>query len=553
LRTSNEPAAKTTGPVAGANSAAGGFKIPPFHPLLFAAFPLLALYAKNAGEVPLQQLIRPLGLALAGTLGVWALFLLVMRNVRKAALTASAVVALFFSYGHILNLLPPPLRGWVLPVCAAGLVALLAALLKSQKPLFDATKVLNAASVVLVAPSVWTVATGIYSAPHVNAALRDANATGTARGAGKVRQVAAPKGDYPDVYYIILDAYGGSESLKAFYGYDNTPFIKALEQRGFYLPRNSRANYNQTPLCLASSLNLTYLDRLSDQLGQYSNDLEASRRMLDDNAVARYLAGFGYRYVHVSTGASQTRVETADLVLNDRPALSNFEGHALGLTALEAANASGPARYREHREQLLDAFRELNGVARLPYRKFVFAHILAPHPPFVLGANGEAIDPKGPLTYADGSWLTEAITKEQYRASYVAQLQYVNRRTLEAIDAILRDSKRPPIIILQGDHGSRMHLDWDSDARTDVRESFSILNAYRLPKEVRDGLYDGITPVNSFRILLSRLFGADFKKLPDRSYFSTAMYPYEFADVTRRAAEPLAAQTRNEGVSPSVP
>ena len=70
------------------------------------------------------------------------------------------------------------------------------------------------------------------------------------------RKIAtAPARNLPDVYYIILDAYGRADSLKTFYGYDNTPFLQALEQRGFYIARHSRANYDQTPLCLASALN----------------------------------------------------------------------------------------------------------------------------------------------------------------------------------------------------------------------------------------------------------------------------------------------------------
>jgi hypothetical protein len=522
--------------------AVSGRQVPPVHPLLFGAFPLLALYARNAGEVPIHQLIRPLGLALAGTVVLWVVFTLLTRNVRKAAMSASAVVLAFFSYGHVLNVLPAPLRGLGLPACAIGLVVLLAAIFRSRQPLYDVTKVLNAAAVILIAPSAWTVGVTLFSAPHASASFPQPMETASprsvqaVRAAGRSRLIAKAKGELPDVYYIILDAYGGADSLKMFYGHDNAPFLRALEGRGFYIPRNSHANYNQTPLCLASSLNLTYIDNLTNQLGPASRDVEPARQMLDDNVVARHLAKFGYRYVHVSSGAGQTRVQTADLVLNDRAQMSNFEGHAIGLTALDAAPLSEKARYREHREQLLGGFRELDSVAQLPYRKFVFAHILAPHPPFVLGANGEAVDPKGPLSFADGSWLVPGMPKDEYRSRYIAQMSYVNRRVLEAVDAILRQSKRPPIIILQGDHGARMHLDWESHEKTDVRETYSILNAYLVPQKVRDCLYDGITPVNTFRILLSSLYGAKYKKLPDRSYYSPAEHPYAFVDVTRRTA-----------------
>src|SRR5204863_650879 len=132
-----------------------------------------------------------------------------------------------------------------------------------------------------------------------------------------------------------------------------------------------------------------------------------------------------------------------------------------------------------------------------------------------------AVNPKGVMSFDDASWLIGVITREEYIRGYIGQLQYVNRRTLGAIDAILRGSRRKPIIIIQGDHGSRMNLDWDSLEKTDLREPYSILNAYLVPADVRKYLYDTITPVNSFRILLTHAFGADYPKLPDRSFYST--------------------------------
>jgi hypothetical protein len=48
----------------------------------------------------------------------------------------------------------------------------------------------------------------------------------------------------------------------------------------------------------------------------------------------------------------------------------------------------------------------------------------------------------------------------------------------------------------------------------------------------RRALYDTITPVNSFRVLLTRLFGAKYARLPDRSFYSTASHPFDFTDVT---------------------
>lgn len=47
---------------------------------------------------------------------------------------------------------------------------------------------------------------------------------------------------------------------------------------------------------------------------------------------------------------------------------------------------------------------------------------------------------------------------------------------------------------------------------------YPILNAYHLPDGGSQMLYPGITPVKSFRVVLSYYFGADLPLLPDASY-----------------------------------
>ena len=510
----------------------------PIHPLLFAAFPLLAYFAHNIGKIPVQEIFRPLAMAMLGTVVAWLCFLLMTRQVRKAAFAASIVVLLFFSYGHIMSLLPQGMHVLMLPASLLGLAVLLWIVCRTRQPLYDATAALNLAAFVLLVPSCWTIATqlGIMKPPvprpHIgnqNEFESGSSATTTVHANRHLSD--APK-DVPDVYYIVLDAYGRADRLQAYYGYDNTPFLQALEARGFFIARHSEANYDQTPLCLASALSMNYLQAPPGQ--QLNPDL--LRREVDDNRVAAYLRTLGYHYIDVASGIEESRVTTADLVFNDEPDLSTLESNMLDLTAFGGLAAHQRNRYDRHRRRLAGGFSNLEKVAALPYPKFVFAHILAPHPPFVFGANGESINPKGPLDLSDASDLLKQMTKEEYRRSYIAQLQYVNKRAIEAVDSILRQSKHRPIIIIQGDHGSRMNLDWESLARTDLREPFSNLNTYLVPDRVRRDLTDSITAVNSFRIILTDVFGAGYPRLPDRNFYSTESHPYDFIDVTERLA-----------------
>jgi hypothetical protein len=57
------------------------------------------------------------------------------------------------------------------------------------------------------------------------------------------------------------------------------------------------------------------------------------------------------------------------------------------------------------------------------------------------------------------------------------------------------------------------------------------LNAIHLPTG-ETGLYPGITPVNTFRVVFNQVFGAELPLLEDRVLFSQYSRPYDFQDVT---------------------
>ncbi|HLJ57426.1 MAG TPA: hypothetical protein VKT77_20480 [Chthonomonadaceae bacterium] len=516
----------------------------PLHPFLFAAFPLLALYAHNLDHVPLLDTVYGLATTMLTTVCVWVVALVVLRNLRKSAIATSATMVALATWSPLVEAIPWPAPVFVGTAGIIAVAALVIALYRTRRPLLDTSSILNVAAGFLVLSSGWMIGSAFWRTSRPGSHLGMHAPILVARGSASSPRAVSKRvhgpvtdktADLPDVYYVILDAYGRADSLKLFYNFDNGHFVRELERRGFYVAHHSRANYDETPLCLASSLNFDYLDDLARRVGP-TGSLEACRAILDDNAVAASLSPLGYRYVYIGSGVSEAQVETADVELNNRPPIPEVEAEIFGPDALNPSSPVHHARYDAHRANLMGVFDSLDTVAKYPYKKFVFAHVLAPHPPFVLGPNGEAAYPRGPLTFADGNWLLKQMSRPQYIEGYTGQLQYVNRRALQAIDNILARSRRPPIIIVQGDHGSRMNIDWESLANTDVREPFSILNAYYVPAKVRGHLYDTISPVNSFRVVLDEEFGAHYKLLPDRSYYSTEEEPYAFTDVTGRTA-----------------
>ena len=78
---------------------------------------------------------------------------------------------------------------------------------------------------------------------------------------------------------------------------------------------------------------------------------------------------------------------------------------------------------------------------------------------------------------------------------------------LAAVDSILASAKRPPIIIIQSDHGPGSCWDEARVDRSDERERLSILNAFYFPDRRYERLRQEMTPVNTFRIILDQYFG----------------------------------------------
>jgi hypothetical protein len=152
-----------------------------------------------------------------------------------------------------------------------------------------------------------------------------------------------------------------------------------------------------------------------------------------------------------------------------------------------------------------------------PTPKFVFAHIVAPHPPFVFDADGDTVDQRFPFVIWDGDMYQG--TTEEYIQGYTDQVRFLNDSLGDWVEGLLEGSSPEPIIILQGDHGPRSTVVWRSPSEDAMREATAILNAYYLPGVDNDVLYDEISPVNTFRLILNEYFDAGLELLPDRTFF----------------------------------
>ncbi len=496
------------------------------HPFLFALFPILFLFSKNAASVSLSGLPTPIGLVLSAAGLFWFALTLVLRDKRRSALLTSLSLALFFFYGHALTLLlgtqlgPLKVSGQKDLLVYWGILFLAGAwVILRLKNLGGVTRYLNAMSVILL---VIAGGTGFWSF-FISSRVTEAPSSWE-------EILELPAEDLPDIYYIVLDGYGRADTLQKYYGHDNSPFIRWLTERGFYVAHRSRPNYTLTSPSLASSMNMDYLDRLVERVGPHSRNEIPLQRRIRNGAVMNFLRQRGYSIVAFSSGFYPTEMRDADAYLAPPIGFSPFQNELINSTPIQALPRLldlFDLQRRSHAERILFTLDRLPATTRLSSPRFVFAHIVCPHPPYLFRADGTRL----PATNRRFSFEPRKdMAYEEYRENYAAQLAFVTGRIQSAIDRILRDSRKPPVILLQADHGPAFYSRMEPDRYAEER--LAILNAYYFPDRNYAALHEGITPVNSFRIVFNQYLGTRAPLLEDRSYLNNQRGLYDFHEVT---------------------
>lgn len=483
------------------------------YPFLFILYPALFLFAQNIEEASLESLLLPVAMtaAVAGLVGIVAG--LALRDRGKASLLTFIGLFAFFSYGHAMNLLarnPRLAAGLPAEVSIAVWIGAAAVLgffvVRSRKPHPGLTSFLNVFVGILVALSLVQVAS-FYLRPLF--APRPEHAP--TAGLKLPGPVPGREGGPPDIYYLIFDRYASESTLSQYYDFDNSEFLAYLKDKGFYVASESHCNYPGTYLSLSSSLNMEYLDFLVKK-GPVKKSV--IYRMLQDYKVWRLLKSAGYRFIHFGDWYEPTKINRyADLNFRSGGMIDlsrDFTRKFLETTLARPLLAS-TAVTTTTRERIIERFARLAEIPATPGPKFVFAHILLPHHPFLFGPGGE-----NPVK-GNASVRPQEI-------KYIDQLRFTNLKIRELVDAILAKSGRDPIIIIQSDEGPgeeekprdlvRRHARPDRGA-VNIRIRCRILNAYRFPGVDQSAFYPRISPVNSFRLLFDRYFGTSFGLLPD--------------------------------------
>lgn len=329
----------------------------------------------------------------------------------------------------------------------------------------------------------------------------------------------------PDVYFIILDSYTREDVFKSFFNYDNSDFLEKLRDLGFYIPPCSQSNYSYTIASVSTTLNMDYLDQFNFTVPADPSSFIPYQKHFQNSLVKKRFEEAGYKIVTSDSEYPWLVWKDADVVfkLPSQNGISEklqpFELMYLQTTVLRyfidqnplAKSVANKVTKYQLANYQISRLKTLAEDVSSP--KFLFINLEVTHPPFVFNADGSINTDTG---FSDNLKFSDY---PQFKADYIKAVQFINGQVLEIIENILANSKTPPIIIIQGDHGFR-----DKDYTNMNFEAFLIPGA-------ESYYYPTLSPVNTFRIIENVLFNSKLPLLPDLHYLRPGKEYYEFEQI----------------------
>ena len=312
----------------------------------------------------------------------------------------------------------------------------------------------------------------------------------------------------PDIFYIIFDAYASSKQLQSEFGYSNYQIEEDLKKKGFRIIKDSKSNYNYTAFSLASTFNMSYIKNIDTNHTIQSRLYFQCVKLVHNNVIFSFFQKENYQIFnlsffdvksfpgiiqHADVWDMKKLIDQYNLFFKMYRDLHHFPVRVNDLFATKFL-----WNVPEKRNDIdLIVYNHVLRAAHLEssHPKFVYAHFMRPHPSYHFDSLGRR-------------FRNDTISN---REAYIHQIAYSNRMIKNMTDSIMAYTKRPLVIIIQGDHG---------DKNTQEKQrAFSNFNAIYFSDNNYSLLNDSITNVNTFRIVLNTFFRKDLALLPNKSYF----------------------------------
>jgi len=525
----------------------------PVYPILIGVFPVLASFVQNQFELDWSDTIRPLLICSFLAATAYSVSYVVSRQRDTAGIISLFILGMLFTYPFDItkSVIPVMRQRYFMPLwfgfCIAAYL-LAARMLRQRHGVERTTPFLNCFALILCSmqcvQGFTTVAKHTPTEVKVHQplpAVTDDASTSTHTNA-----VPQTKSALPDIYMLVPDAYAREDVLNTRFAFDNSQFIQELRDAGFVVADRSHSNYCWTHLSLSSTLNLDYLQELlppnfdadapSDERERVQYFVgRLGRDYIQSNRVRSTLESLGYKWRWRGSGYAVTRQIDRSFKRLILGPMSQFEKLLLSTTFLSPTThylaALNPNSASMKGDWIKSNLAEFGMPPDGTEPTFTFCHIVSPHTPFCFDETGDNVPRnltfRGPLEHRQQipGYL------DYYRENYPKNVAGLNAHLTQCIQTLLDRTNGEAVIIVLSDHGSSLGLYEHDMSKTDLLERFGVLNAVYLPKQYsRKGLSESRSSVNTFRVIMSRVFGFNLPQLKNVAWFSSG--DLNFSDVT---------------------
>lgn len=314
----------------------------------------------------------------------------------------------------------------------------------------------------------------------------------------------------PDIFLLVFDEYTNNEALKKLWQFSNDTITEWLSRNGFYISRQAKANYDFTPYSMSSMFNMDYLDSQKGKDATLGRNVLQSNKSMSDNQLFCILRkenyslhfyspfrntieedGLGHYFDYLPNGQLYRQTLPGSVALDIGWNFSNRKIDFLGRWKMLEQDAKSMAKANQKLIGLVKLATDISA-SRKPH--FIYGHFLITHEPHLYDNQGRL--------------HTEYLDTDPMK-TYTTQIEYANFVIDDLITYILRHNKKNTILILMGDHGFR-RLPEELNAFR-----FPNLMAIYFPEQNYKQLYETISPVNMFRLLLNEYFDQHLPLLSD--------------------------------------
>ena len=441
-------------------------------PFLIAFFPSWIIISKNFEQLIFQDILISLAI-IAVSIIIWIVITKIIKNGNKAALITGVGIGFFFYFGYVQDALKG-IMIFNMPINKTSVLVPISIIIFIISTIYFIKSRNNFESIVKIA-NVFAITIILFTL--VQFVVPDALA------------------EKPNVYHIILDEYTDNEILMKEFNYDNEKFLKFLNKNGFYVPNKSFSTWESTLDELSLILNMDYPQ----------DKTEWAYESLNNNKVMSVFSDQGYSIIEINSMSRWVDLSNVDTRLCYIGGFhSEFFDQVFGKSIIRYFLEQHHNDTR--RDVIRCAFNELSEIASQSNGpKYVFSHIMIPHPPFLFGPNGENIKPAHREISGLQSWKNPQ--------GYINQLIYATNQVSVVIKNIVKNDSNA-IIILQGDTGTFTGIR-GSEEMNDIYQAHSILYAVRIP-DVNNLEY--VIPVNTYRIIFNNYFNTDYEYLEQHLY-----------------------------------